>query len=192
MPKTAIIYENTIIYKIVCKDLTIPDCYVGHTTNWIKRKSKHKMNCITNTTTYVYQFIREHGGWDNWQMVMVEKIACDNIISVCSKEREWIEKLNAKLNMISPPQELPRPEYLKEYRHKNTEKIKQYYVENADKIKENVKKWTSENAEHRKEYMKEYMTKNTEKKREYDKMRYAKSKLQKDAGVSNITYFVCI
>ena len=38
MPKKEINYQNTIIYKIRCKDLNIKDVYVGHTTNFIQRK----------------------------------------------------------------------------------------------------------------------------------------------------------
>jgi hypothetical protein len=31
-------YQNTVIYKIVCNDLSIKDLYVRHTTNFRKRK----------------------------------------------------------------------------------------------------------------------------------------------------------
>ena len=45
MPKKDIDYSKTIIYKIVCNDLNITDVYVGHTTNFIKRKARHKYDC---------------------------------------------------------------------------------------------------------------------------------------------------
>ena len=45
MPKKIIDYSKTIIYKIVCNDLNITDLYIGHTTNFIKRKATHKSNC---------------------------------------------------------------------------------------------------------------------------------------------------
>ena len=38
MPKENIDYSKTIIYKIVCKDINIKDCYVGSTTNFTNRK----------------------------------------------------------------------------------------------------------------------------------------------------------
>ena len=44
MPKNEIDYSNTIIYSISCKDKTISDVYVGHTTNLIKRKCQHKVS----------------------------------------------------------------------------------------------------------------------------------------------------
>ena len=48
MPRKEINYLNTIIYKFVCNDLNIKDTYVGHTTDFIKRKATHKSHCIKN------------------------------------------------------------------------------------------------------------------------------------------------
>ena len=52
MPKTIIDYSKTIIYRIVCKDLTIKDCYIGHTTNFIKRKQAHKNVCNSDNINH--------------------------------------------------------------------------------------------------------------------------------------------
>ena len=38
MPKDVVDYSNTIIYKIYCKNEMVTDIYVGHTTNFTKRK----------------------------------------------------------------------------------------------------------------------------------------------------------
>jgi len=48
MPRTPVDYSKTIIYKIVCKDLSIVDLYVGHTTdlekiNYIKRHQENPL-----------------------------------------------------------------------------------------------------------------------------------------------------
>ena len=79
MPRTPINYQNTIIYKIVCNDLTITESYVGSTTDFRRRKSQHKSSCNTiNNSKYNqknYIFIRENGGWENWTMLEIEKIA---------------------------------------------------------------------------------------------------------------------
>jgi hypothetical protein len=45
MTRTPIDYSKTIIYRIVCKDVNVTECYIGQTTNFIKRKSQHKENC---------------------------------------------------------------------------------------------------------------------------------------------------
>ena len=42
MPKSNCNYSKTSIYKIVCNDLNITDCYVGNTTEFTKRKSDQK------------------------------------------------------------------------------------------------------------------------------------------------------
>ena len=44
MPKNNIDYSKCVIYKIVCNDLSIEDIYVGSTTEFIKRKYRHKRN----------------------------------------------------------------------------------------------------------------------------------------------------
>ncbi len=47
MPKNTseIDYSKTIIYRIVFKDLSISECYVGHVTNFTKGKCQPKTNC---------------------------------------------------------------------------------------------------------------------------------------------------
>jgi hypothetical protein len=68
MPLKNVNYENTVIYKIVCNDLTITDLYVGNTTNFTKRKGQHKNSCINEKSkSYnlkIYKIIRENGGWE--------------------------------------------------------------------------------------------------------------------------------
>jgi predicted GIY-YIG superfamily endonuclease len=63
MPRTPINYQNTVIYKIVCNDLNIKDLYVGHTTDFTKRKCCHKTRCGNiNGKHYnykVYDYIRK-------------------------------------------------------------------------------------------------------------------------------------
>ena len=62
MPKKNIDYSNTVIYKIFCKNYNITDIYVGHTTNFIKRKNQHRSVCIkNNSNTKVYKIINENG-----------------------------------------------------------------------------------------------------------------------------------
>ena len=66
MPHKQVDYSKTIIYKIVCNDLNIKDCYVGHTTDFRTRKSTHKSHCNNpNDKKHhinLYQFIWNNGG----------------------------------------------------------------------------------------------------------------------------------
>ena len=51
MPKNNIKYENTIIYKICCNDLSIKDIYLSHTTEFIRRKAQHKRESLKENNT---------------------------------------------------------------------------------------------------------------------------------------------
>ncbi len=105
MPKNVIDYQNTIIYKIVCNDLSITDCYVGHTTDFMSRKHRHKYRCYNeNDGGYfkIYKTIRDNGGWDNWTMVEIEKYPCADKREACARERYHYEKLNSSLNTNIP------------------------------------------------------------------------------------------
>lgn len=106
MPRKPMDYSKTIIYKLVCNDLNITDIYIGHTTEFRRRKNEHKSRCCNPTSLaynfYKYQFIREHGGWDNWSMILIENYPCINKLEAEKRERYWIEELNATLNASIP------------------------------------------------------------------------------------------
>ena len=125
MPRVPINYQNTIIYKIVCKNPEVKDCYVGNTTDFIRRKKEHKMNSnnINNDKTYnlkVYSYIRDNNGWNNFEMIEIEKFPCNDGNEARARERYYLEKLNANLNSSVPSRAHS------EYRINNTEKIKLY------------------------------------------------------------------
>ena len=137
MPKKVMDYSKTIIYKIVCNDLNIIECYVGHTTNFVKRKNRHKHSCNTETNNShnykIYKFIRENGGWDNWSMIEIEKYPCNDINEAIAKERYWYEQLDAKLNTDYPAKSK------KEWTQENYETIKVYQKEYRETNKEQIK-----------------------------------------------------
>jgi len=139
MPLKPIDYSNTVFYRIVCNDLNIKDCYIGHTTNFIKRKQSHKKCCNIETNKCfnlkVYKFIRENGGWINWSMIMIEQISCENFNEACKIERKFLEEYNATLNINIPYR--TQEEY-KEYK-------KQYGEINKEKIIEQNKDWKKNN-----------------------------------------------
>ena len=102
MPRKEIDYSKTVMYKIVCNDLSITECYVGSTTQFTKRKSHHNTDCINvNSKKYNfkgYQFIRGNGGWINWSMILVEKYPCKDHLEALQRERYWCELLAVTLN----------------------------------------------------------------------------------------------
>ena len=42
---------------------------------------------------YVYQFIREHGDFENWDMILIERHSCVDRLDALKKERMYIESL---------------------------------------------------------------------------------------------------
>jgi hypothetical protein len=177
MPRKPIDYSNTIIYKLVCRNLEIKSCYVGHTTDFPNRKRGHKLSCDgIKRQQYVHLFINENGGWQNWDMIMVEKFQCKDVYEASARERFYIEQLNADLNKYSPATGLSKSEYDKQYYIENADKIKeakkQYYIENKDKIVEYEKQHYIENADKIKEAKKQYYTEHAAKIKDYNSTRF--------------------
>lgn len=131
MPKKEIDYSKSVIYKIVCKDLSISDFYVGSTSNFTKRKWAHKSACKRDSYP-IYKAIQENGGWENWDMVMVEEYPCDNKLQCHQRERYWIESLHATLNVNIPSR--TAKESNAAYYAENKDKFAEYYVEHKDKF----------------------------------------------------------
>ena len=144
MPK----YENGIIYKLChCNDLENENIYIGSTTNFRRRKWDHKNNCNNENSkdfNYpVYQFIRENGGWDEWQMIPIEVYPCNNINELEIRERYHIELLKSKLNKVIPTR--TKKEHYEANKEQILEKHKQYKIKNKEKILEIHKKYYEDN-----------------------------------------------
>jgi len=97
--------DEVIIYKIFSKDSSVTDCYIGMTKQDLKtREYHHKKTCDNENYKYhnkhLYQFIRLHGGWENFQMIELDKMKCKNNLEARAKEQYWIDTENATLNKI--------------------------------------------------------------------------------------------
>ena len=178
MPRLPINYENACIYEIVCKDVNITQRYIGSSTNLIKRRSQHKSDCNNEKSKqynqYVYQFIRANGGFENWNIVLIEKlIDCKDKEHLHKQERYYIESLKAELNKQIPLRTSKEryveniekyKEYQKEYRENNkdeiNEKQKEYNQDNKEKIVEQRKNYYQDNKEKIAVKNKEYREKN--------------------------------
>ena len=177
MPRKPIDHSNTHFYKIICKDTDITDFYIGHTTDFTKRKSQHKHLCHAENdkryNIYVYEFIRENGGWDNWDMVEIEKRCCKDSLEAKSIERDLLEKLNAMLNRKKPVRrqeedaeeiKLLQNKSSAKYRQNHKEQIqdylRQYHNEHKEGYKDRQKQWKEEKRERVREYWRSYRERN--------------------------------
>ena len=87
-------YENSVIYKIYCKNKNICDFYIGSTTNSKQRKSKHKYSCHnTDKHKKLYTYIKNNGGWNNFIFEEIEKFSCKSKLELRKREHFWILKL---------------------------------------------------------------------------------------------------
>ena len=153
MPLTNIDYSKTIIYKLCCKDISITEIYIGHTSDMRRRKYSHKSDCNNEKRKQynynVYQFIRENGGFENFDMIEIERYNAIDGYDASKRERYWVDELKATLNMVIPSRtrkeryELNREkilEYHKKYYENNEEKNKEYRENNKEIIAEKRKR----------------------------------------------------
>jgi len=179
-------YANGKIYKLCCKDPTITEIYIGSTLDQYTRKYAHKTACNNPNSKnkmynyYLYQFIRENGGFENWNLVILEEYPSENKNDLLWKEREWIERLQPSLNCMKRPVVTTdeRDKNQKEYKEANREKIlkhkKEYREANKDKIleyreanKDKILEYREANRGKRKEYLEANKDKISKQHKEY-------------------------
>lgn len=168
MSQTKIDYSKSMIYKLCCKNSNITDIYIGSTTNFKMRKYQHK-SIYNNVNSkeynqYKYQFIRTNGGFENFDMILIENVNVDNKRDLEKIERDYIDKLKPSLNSVKSyitkdEKKQYKDEYKKEWYEKNkteiNEQSKIYREENKEKIKKQSKIYREENREKIKQNHKE-------------------------------------
>ena len=157
--------NNTgFVYKLVCKDINVKECYVGSTGNTRIRKAHHKSDCNNvngkNFNFRVYQYIRENDGFQNWELIVLETVQYNQKFELRARERHHMELLGATLNSQVPNRTSD------EWHLDNAENVqqqkKQHYQDNAEKIKQQVKQYRGDNLEHIKQHKKQYYENNHE------------------------------
>ena len=173
MPKTPMDYSKCSIYKIehIENESLV---YVGHTTNFIKRKAEHKYNCRKENDKKfnykLYQMIRDNGGFDRFKMIEVEKYPCKDKREAERREDEMMKQLKASMNTYkSFLTEEGRKEKEKQYYETNKDYYKEYRETNKEKIQEYKKEYRETNKEKIQEYKKEYRETNKEYIKEHNK-----------------------
>jgi len=91
------------VYKIARKDGVDADmCYIGSTMNLQRRKQCHRANCKKNPDRLLYRYISENGGFENFDLYILEKVVFEDKFELTGRERHWIESLTAPLNAYAP------------------------------------------------------------------------------------------
>ena len=81
--------SNIIIYKVSCKDPQIRHCYIDTTKNIYKTRYLYKQKLVTNKMDFLTDFIRTNGGWDNWEIIQLEKYDSITQSEVDEKVKQW-------------------------------------------------------------------------------------------------------
>ena len=136
MPKNPINYQNSVIYKI--QHLDKPELlYIGSTTQFIKRKYQHKLYCMNinnNDHRYfnikLYNLMRENGGWEQFNIIVIKEFPCNNKIELLIEEDKIMRDMNATLNsqyafMTDEQRKILKQKKDKTYREKHNEELKE-------------------------------------------------------------------
>lgn len=174
---------NFTMYKICPKNTDLKLCYVGHTTNFNSRKNQHKTQTINTNLSKShqkhYEAIRNNGGWDEWDMVEIEKFNGKTRLEARIREQELIEEHKANINTLKAfiteeERKTTKQAITEKYRIENKELLKEqtkkYKEEHKDVITEQMKKYREENKDKIYEKTKEYRENNKEKHQEWNKV----------------------
>ncbi len=75
------------------------DIYIGSTCNISQRVKQHKYDCNTDDRHHynrkVYKYIRENGGWQNFEVLILEECPIEMLIVL---EQSYIDVLKPTLN----------------------------------------------------------------------------------------------
>ena len=178
MPRQAIDYSKTIIYKIICDDL--PEyIYIGSTTNFRERKTNHKCKSKTSECK-LYKTIREHGNWENWKMIEIEEFACENGRQAEKREQHYMDLFKSNLNSYKAFGGETIQEQKKQYNLEHKEDIakqkKQYHLDHKEDIAEKQKQYRLEHKEDIAKQHKQYYLEHKEHTKETNKQYYLEHK----------------
>jgi hypothetical protein len=134
---------NGIIYKLRPKNWAHVDhpndFYIGSSEKYFTRQYHHKYAYNKHVKLgggfYVYEYIKNHGGFDAWEFEVLDIVNCGEKKELLQIEAKYIEELGAQLNKNKPGALLAGK---KEYH-------KKYYINNRDKIMARSKKYYNDN-----------------------------------------------
>jgi hypothetical protein len=95
-------YSNTVVYLLRSNDPLIEEKYIGYSKDFPARKREHNSRCNNvksdeyNKDAYI--FIRENGGYDNWDFEILERANLKDKKEAKARERYYIETLKPSLN----------------------------------------------------------------------------------------------
>ena len=146
-------FSNSVIYHI--RHIESNEIvYVGSTTNFTQRKTKHKYKCNHEEgkefTSTIYCHIRDNGGFDCFEVIPIKSLKLGNKTELLIAEQEEIDKHETLVNrkkahMTIEETHIYHNEKNKKWRENNPEKYKQI----SKRYNEKAKKWRENNPENK-------------------------------------------
>ena len=152
-------YANTIMYKVCCKDQSVPDFYLGYSTFSLLHVSEmFKARCKNDNRWRVCEFVRKHGGFENWVFERLDSKSCTNALEARIELRKHFNANPPSLNKQLPTRTV------KEYaRGENPrEAQRQYRLKHADKIHKDQAEHYQTNKERLVQKRRDYYAANSE------------------------------
>ena len=116
------------VYSIQCLDENVKEFYIGSTDDLQQRIRDHHFNYKRYPNRKVYKFIRENGGWDNWEINFIQKFKFLTDDELRIYEQWYLDtykpELNSKRAFVTKQQKIiDSRNNANEYYKKNKEKI---------------------------------------------------------------------
>ena len=123
------------IYKIYNNDMA----YIGSSQNFKQRMKDHKSACYNEKSSkynyFIYQYIRTHGGWDEFTKEIINTCEVADRTEQRMIEQEFINENECKLNDRKSYQTKEEyKEQIKQWHEQNKEKVKEYREANREHI----------------------------------------------------------
>lgn len=91
------IYVSAYIYKLCRGDKQDDNIYIGSTVDIFSRLQEHKNKC-KKSNTKLYKYIRENGGYENWNFIIIDKFDYKTKQDLILREAYHQELLKPTLN----------------------------------------------------------------------------------------------
>ena len=108
------------VYELNSKDKSITGTYIGSCWDMKRRLRDHKDKCNNkNNNDYkypLYRYMRENGGWDNFEMTIIDSGECEDELELHCAEQFYIDMSGGIENLLNGQDALMDK---KKYREKN-------------------------------------------------------------------------
>jgi len=169
--------RDICIYKLEARNPTILPFYIGSTCDLYMRTAAHKHACKDEKSKkhnyYLYQFIRDFGGFNAWRVVPLWK-GKGTLKDKIEMEKKFFEMYKPQLNKVV----IGRT-------------VKQYQEDKKEDIRIKNRTYRLNNIEKHRKQLRESYYKNKEKRAKYNAEYYKKNKAKISQRVKGNHYCIC-